>query len=199
MKQPYRTDPNPLQSRGHPRLLVPSTRWRGSRSLLILLALTVTASLLACALSGCSMTRWLEVPPGEYVVTRCPGQSTGGSPRTVQQLRVDRDSDRAVFVMTNGAEITTALTPRDKSDWPSGCPTNVLDHRMEVLGVEEPGRSEALVGPGSPVLVRDCPRDPVRIVLRADGDIGNARGSSGTACSWTDACICFAPAGDQTT
>ena len=160
--------------------------------------LVLAASLVSVALSGCSMTRWLAVASGEYIVTPCQGETYDAAPLAVRQLRIDRNDDVAVFTLANGAEIAAALTPRNREDWPSGCPTNVFDHRMEVLDVDAVSLPASLVGPGTPVLVHDCPRDPVRIVLRPDGDIGNARASSGTACSWTDSCICFKPVGDRT-
>ena len=194
MRQPHSAHPMPETGRRVHGLLDGSEARRGRRVAVMMLA--VMASLVGSGLSGCSMTRWLKVAPGEYVVTRCPGESCGGSSRAVQRLRVDGDDDVAVFTLTDGSEITSALTRRERAYWPSGCPTTVLDHFMEVLDVAEPDMLEALVGSATVVLVRDCPRDPVRVVLRADGDIGNARGSAGTACSWTDSCICFAPTGE---
>jgi hypothetical protein len=63
---------------------------------------------------------------------------------------------------------------------------------MEVLDLEE---DTLTIGPiilNEPIIVRDCPRDPMRVVLREDGEIE----ASGSACSWTDTCICFEPKRD---
>jgi hypothetical protein len=111
----------------------------------------------------------------------------------VQKLEIDRDERTAVITLADGSAIVTPFVRRDRAEWPAGCPTNIYIHRMEVLDIEQ---EELAIGPitlANPILVRDCPPDPVRVVLREDGEIGNAGGVSGSACSRTEPCICFKP------
>jgi hypothetical protein len=114
----------------------------------------------------------------------------------VQKLEIDRDERTVVITLADGSAIVAPFVPRDRAEWPAGCPTNIYAHRMEVLDIE---REQLAIGPvtlANPILVRDCPPDPVHVVLREDGEIGNAGGVSGSACSRTGPCICFKPEQD---
>jgi hypothetical protein len=167
-----------------------------NRQLCWLAALAMGAFVIGCALVGCSTTRWIGVEPGDYVVGLGTGEAHQAAAPVVRRLEIDRDDDIVRFILADGSEIVASFVPRDRAAWPAGCPTNIYTHRMEVLDIE---REELTIEPvtlSNPILVRNCPPDPVEIVLREDGDVGNARGASGSACSWTDTCIVFKPQRD---
>jgi hypothetical protein len=160
------------------------------------LAFVLSACLVGCTLAGCSPTKWVGIESGEYAVVSDWGEASEAAMRVIQKMKIDRDERVAVFALLDGSEIVTSFVPRDRAEWSAGCPTNIYTHRMEVLDIEQ---KELTIGPVTlvnPILVRDCPPDPVQIVLREDGEIGNARGASGSACSWTDTCITFKPKRD---
>jgi hypothetical protein len=155
---------------------------------------TVAAAMMAFALAagllgGCSLDRWAKVEPGEYTVVH-GGAATMPVAREIQGLAVDRDEGVMVLTLVDGSEITASLAPRDRTEWPAGCPTNIQSTRMEVLDIVPDPLSIGAASLRRPILVRDCPPDPVRIVLREDGAIGGA----GTACPYPEPCIVFAPA-----
>jgi hypothetical protein len=60
---------------------------------------------------------------------------------------------------------------------------------MEVLEIAEDPLILGSTTFNRPVLVRDCPAEPVRLVLRQDGEIGGG----GTACAFGEMCLYFAP------
>jgi hypothetical protein len=134
----------------------------------------------------------MGIESGEYTVVSNGGEANEAATRAIQEMRIDGDERTAVFTLADGSQIVTSFAPRGRADWPAGCPTNIARHRKEVLDLEE---DTLMIGPivlNKPILVRDCPRDPMRVVLREDGEIE----ASGSACSWTDTCICFEPKRD---
>jgi hypothetical protein len=149
----------------------------------------VALALVAVLLAGCSMYRWAEVEPGEYVVLRGGGAADTAALQSIQKLRIDRDNRRMVLSLVDGSEIVTSFVPRARSEWPSGCPSNIHSTRMEVLEIAEDPLTIGETALNHPILVRDCPPDPVRLVLREDGAIGGA----GNACPNLEPCIYFAP------
>jgi hypothetical protein len=60
---------------------------------------------------------------------------------------------------------------------------------MEVLDIETDPLILGATALDKPILVRDCPREPMRLVLRSDGAIGGAS----TACPYPEPCIYFVP------
>jgi hypothetical protein len=160
------------------------------RSIKILQAVSATIILFSC-LVGCTLDRSLRIDTGFYNMGGVRGKDQVEARRTIKQLAIDRDGNLAVFTLADGSEIVTEFKQRDREAWPEGCPTNIYAHRMEVMEIEQ----ETLVIGGisivNPILVRNCPPEPNQVVLREDGDIGNARGRSGTACSWSAMCIFF--------
>ncbi|MDY6876648.1 MAG: hypothetical protein SWK90_10680 [Chloroflexota bacterium] len=70
-----------------------------------------------------------------------------------------------MFTLTDGTEIVASFVPRDRAEWPSGCPANINSTRMEVLDIEEDPLTIGAVVFSDPILVRDCPPDPMRVVL----------------------------------
>jgi hypothetical protein len=149
----------------------------------------VAFALVALALGGCSMDRRARVEPGEYaVVHEGVGAALPGA-RELQGLRIDRDESRVVLTLVDGSEIVGSFVPRDRAEWPAGCPTNIYSTRMEVLDIVPDPLSVGAASLRRPILVRDCPPDPARIVLREDGAIGGG----GTACTYPEPCIYFAP------
>lgn len=143
--------------------------------------------LVGCTLSGCSTARWAGVESGEYVVVCGEGEANEVAMRAIQKMEIDRDQRVAVFTLVDGSEIVTSFVPRDRAEWPAGCPTNIGSTHMEVLDIQEDTLTIESVTFNNPILVRDCPPNPMRIVLREDGEIGG--GSS--ACTWPSECVFF--------
>jgi hypothetical protein len=113
--------------------------------------------------------------------------------RAIRAMDIDREQSLVTFALVDGAEISASFVPRDKAEWPAGCPTNIHSTHMEVLDIE----TEALTIEGltlsHPILVRACPPDPARVVLRESGKIGGG----GAACTDQGRCIFFGPAQDR--
>jgi hypothetical protein len=145
--------------------------------------------LVGVLIAGCSLDRWVEVESGEYVVLAEPGMPQAAAAREIKSLQIDQETRQVVFKLVDGSEIATSFVPRERSAWPSGCPTNIQSTRMEVLDVETDPLILGATALDRPILVRDCPREPVRLVLRSDGAIGGAS----TACPYPEPCIYFAP------
>jgi TolB protein len=148
------------------------------------------AILTAFMLAGCSLDRWSSVEPGEYIVVPDRGIAKANALREIQKLEIDRDKRLMVFTLVDGTEITASFVTRNREAWPSGCPANINSTRMEVLDiVEDPLtiKSTKAITFSHPILVRDCPPDPMRAVLREDGAIGG----SGGACTHPNKCIFF--------
>jgi hypothetical protein len=146
-------------------------------------------ALLAVPLAGCSMDRWAKVEPGEYTVVHDGVAATMTIAGEIQRLDVDRDKSLMVLTLVDGSEIVTSFVPRDRTKWPAGCPTNIQSTRMEVLDIVQAPLTIGTASLRRPILVRDCPPDPVRIVLREDGAIGGG----GTGCPDPEQCIYLAP------
>jgi hypothetical protein len=139
--------------------------------------------LLGSLLTGCLTDRRVDVAAGEYAPVHGAGSS--GLASAIQAVRVDRDNHTAWFMLTDGSQVIVSLTPLPRAEWPPGCPTNVGSTYMELLHIEEQALTIASTTFHRPVLVRNCPPDPVEIVLRSGGEIGG----SGDACTGAGECI----------
>jgi hypothetical protein len=148
----------------------------------ISLALVV---LLGSLLTGCLTGRRVEITAGEYSPVHGAGAS--GPASTIEAVRVDRDNQTAWFMLNDGSQVILSFTPLPRAEWPAGCPTNVSSTHMEVLEIETEDLTIASTTFQRPVLVRNCPPDPVEIVLRSSGEIGG----SGNACSGAGECVTF--------
>ena len=153
----------------------------------ISLPFITVAVLVGFMLAGCSLDRWVEVEPGEYGIIRARGATGQPGGVEIRQLVIDREKRLATFRLVDGTKSVVSFVPRDKIDWPSGCPANIQSTRMEILDLEMETRAIGSITFNNPVLVRNCPRNPVEVVLREDGDIGGA----GTACQSQDRCLIF--------
>jgi hypothetical protein len=156
--------------------------------------ITVAVLLTALALggvllAGCSLSRRAEVEPGEYVVLNDGATPNRAAAQEIQGVAIDRDKRLIVLTRVDGSEIVTSFVARDRTKWPAGCPSNVHSTRMEVLEIAEDPLTIGATTFSHPVLVRDCPPDPMRLVLREDGAIGGG----GSACPHPVPCIYFAP------
>lgn len=149
--------------------------------------------LAAWMLTGCSASRWVSVETGEYDVFRGWVAREIVAVRGIEKLVVDRSNDRIVFVGSDGSEVTASFTPRDRAGWPSGCPTNLGVTYMEVLDIEGDVLTIDSVEFRHPILVRNCPPEPMELVLREGGPMG---ASAGSACS-LEKCILFRSAGEK--
>jgi hypothetical protein len=177
---------------------------------------------LACVLSGCD--QWAEVPAGLYtplpasieqieMMTLEPDHPTQwvtasgikaifvdrtrARPGTPGHTRLDASQDHQIawIMFDDTTLLLVPFVPRPRAAWPSGCPSNLGSTRMEVLALamEELPLASATVQ--RPVLVRDCPPDPMKLVLRDDGAIGGG----GVACVGAETCVALAWASDTFT
>ena len=143
--------------------------------------------LTGCALAGCVRDRWVEIEPGESVAVRGIGTASEAAIQAVQKVEIDWDKHTVTFSLVDGSHIVTSFVSRERAVWPTGCPSNINSTRMEVLDIQE---STLTIEPAifsNPILVRNCPPDPMRIALREDGRIGG----SGGACTGASECIIF--------
>ena len=143
--------------------------------------------LAGCFLAGCVLDRCVKVEPGEYVALRGVGAASQAATQEIQKVEIDRGKNTAVFVLVDGSRFVVSFVSRERSSWPSGCPTNVSSTDMEVLDIQEDSLIIGSTAFSDPVLVRDCSSDPVRIALRQDGKIGGGGG----ACMGANQCILF--------
>jgi hypothetical protein len=141
--------------------------------------------LLGSSLTGCLTGRRVEVAAGEYAPVLGAGAS--GPASAIEAVHVDRDNQTAWFMLADGPQIIVSFSPLPRAEWPVGCPTNIYSTHMEVLEIETEALSIASAVFHRPVLVRNCPPEPVEIVLRSSGEIGG----TGNACSGTGECITF--------
>lgn len=160
-------------------------RMAATRTALMIAGMLLTGTLL----TGCSMDRWVEVEDGEYAIVRELEVTDTAAGREVRRLEIDREAGQMVFTLVDGSRIASSLVARDRAAWPAGCPTNIQSTRMEVLEIAEDPLRLGSTTFRQPVLVRDCPREPVRLVLREDGEMGGG----GTACPYGEVCLYFAP------
>ncbi len=145
------------------------------------------ALLLGCVLAGCSVDRWASVEPGDYAPVQSIGPSSEVAVQAIQTLRIDRDENAAIFTLADGSKLTASFVPRSSGEWPAGCPSNIHSTYMEVLDIEQEALTIGSLTFRDPILVRNCPPDPVRVALREDGEIGGG----GSACTGSDKCFLF--------
>ncbi len=145
--------------------------------------------LVGWAIGACSATRWAEIESGTYVVVEGRGNSAQTAGRAIQRLEIDQDAQIAVLALADGSETAIPFVPRERTEWPAGCPSNIGSTRMEVLDLALDALSIGSTTFDSPILVRACPPNPIRLVLRQDGEIGGGGG----ACIWPSECIILGP------
>ena len=158
-----------------------------------IVTLTVVYILLLAGLTGCSLDRWERVEAGEYVQTSRQGVSSQVGRGVIQRMEVNRQDRMVTLFLDDGSVIRSSFASRDKQDWPAGCPTNFYMTHMEVLDLKA---AELTIGSYTfrePILARNCPGNPERVVLRSDGEMGG----SGTACKYQQECIYFKRLGAQ--
>mgnify|MGYP001814009311 CR=1 FL=1 len=159
------------------------------RKTTILSASIATLTLVTVLLSACSLDRRATVEPGAYAILDDGAARSLAVAREIQSLEIDRDQNLMTLTLLDGSQIVASFVPRERQDWADGCPTNINSTRMEVLDIVQDPLIIGATSLSRPIVVRDCPRDPVRIVLREDGAIGGAF----TACPHPEPCISFAP------
>jgi hypothetical protein len=160
---------------------------RDRRNAMAVAGVIAALALFGVLVSGCSMSRWAEVEPGEYVALHGSPATHDIAARRTEKLVIDRDRRQILLTFADGSEILTSFVPRERAEWPSGCPSNVNSTRMEVLQIAEDPLTVGATAFSHPILVRDCPTDPARLVLRGDGAIGGG----GSACPHPEPCIFF--------
>ena len=129
---------------------------------------------------GCSIDRWAEVEPGEYAAIDVHSESNGLTISGIEKLIVERESNTITIKLQDGSQVVTTFVPRNKQDWPAGCPSNIGSTRMEVLDIQNDNLSIGGMTFSNPILVRNCPPEPNIIIIREDGNIGGG----GSACAW---------------
>jgi hypothetical protein len=157
---------------------------------LIFGVIALTFIIITPILTGCSFDKLVEVAEGDYIPVNAETRGHDDSGISlIESINVDRDRDTVEVRLMDGAIINVSFNARPKAEWPSGCPANLGSTKMEVLDlmVEDLAISHIILK--SPVLVRNCPQDPEKVILREDGHIGG----SGTACAGNDRCIHFKP------
>ena len=139
--------------------------------------------------AGCSLDRYLPIDSGYYAVQRSEEREAGHPPPWIQVVEINRDRKEVILTLRKGAPVQVPYLPREKMDWPAGCPGNLFSQHMEVFDLqvnEEQARALVLE---DPILVRNCPGTPYQLVLREDGELGGAF----TACSDPASCLYFLP------
>jgi len=149
----------------------------------------IILGVLVGVLAAVQRDRWACVGAGEYTAIASTGAAHGDASQCIEKLCIDRAAATATFTLVDGSQIRTQFVSRSRSTWPRGCPSNLRSTRMEVLELQ----SKALIaGPRAyrhPVLIRDCPKGPPRVVLRSDGAMGG-----GVACLGASSCVVFVDA-----
>ena len=150
--------------------------------------LTLAFTIVLTIFSGCSFDKYVEVTEGKYIpVNTGTANHDDSGIRLIESMTVDRQNETLEIHLTDGTVIDSAFISRLKEEWPSGCPANIGSTKMEVLDLEVDELAIGHILLNNPVLVRDCPQNPERVVLREDGQIGG----SGTACAGNDRCFHF--------
>ena len=149
--------------------------------------LTLVVILTFSLLTGCSMDRWVEVEGGDYVPADTDSVHTSPAADLINSMHIDRENNSIKLILTDGSTITNSFSMRPKQEWPSGCPANLGSTRMEVLDLELNKITIENIVINDPILVRNCPDNPKRVILREDGQSGGA----GTACAQNVTCIHF--------
>lgn len=155
---------------------------------MVKLAAVLLIAVVLSTLLGCSTDRWTEVEPGEYTVIDVHSESNGATISGIETLVVDRESNTIAIELQDGSPVVVTFVPRQKEDWPAGCPSNIGSTYMEVFDIQSSNLSIGGITFDNPILVRNCPPSPNTVVLREDGTIGGA----GSACAWPDEDIHFA-------
>jgi hypothetical protein len=145
------------------------------------------AILVVLVLAGCSADRWSRVEPGKYVVAPGQGAVHAVARQAIQKLVIDRNKEELVFTLVDGTETVVSFVARGRAAWPSGCPSNINVTRMEVLDITQDSLVTGSLTFDKPILVRNCPPNPLQLVLREDGPVGG----SGGACPVINECVFF--------
>lgn len=154
----------------------------------LVLPVWITALTLVLLLAGCTLDRWAEVPPGAYAVSTEGGWANQIARGELRRLVIDRDADELLFEFQDGSQTIVLFSALQRADWPAGCPGNINATRMEVLELEVDRLTLGSLTLMDPILVRDCPPEPMLLVLMEAGPVGG----SGNACSYRRACVFLA-------
>ena len=138
-------------------------------------------------LSACSLDPKAVIDPGDYTVTSDLGAANKVGRETIIKMNVDLETQQVTIFFTDGTQRTIAYTPRPASEWPKGCPTNIYSTQMEVFDLVVTDLEIGSLTIIEPILVRNCPEEPNKVILQEDGEIGGA----GTGCLNFTECIFF--------
>ena len=143
--------------------------------------------LFVLTLVACSLDRRATIESGDYIVTSDWSIANQVGARFAQTMSIDREKGHIYFKMVDGSYSFFTFVVRNQDEWPRGCPTNIHSTCMEVFEIDTEILTVGNLVFRVPILVRNCPPDPMRLVLREDGVIGG----SGNGCANYDECIFF--------
>lgn len=157
--------------------------------IVLIATMVVSFGLTITLLNGCSFDRYVEVEDGDYVPVDTESIHDSPTADLIYGMHIDRENNSMKLMLEDGSIISSFFSARPKQDLPSGCPANLGSTKMEILDLEVRELAIGTIVINHPVLVRNCPDDPERVILREDGQIGGV----GTACAQDDRCIHFKP------
>jgi len=140
--------------------------------------------------AGCSLDRYLPIENGYYTAGDSRVSEVGHPPPWISGLDVDRQAKVVTLYLRKGDPVEVPFFVREKDAWPAGCPSNLYSQHMEVIDLQVNREEAELLGLEDPILARNCPESPPRLVLREDGEVGG----SSTACPYPVSCLYFLPA-----
>ncbi len=140
--------------------------------------------------AGCSLDRYLPIKGGYYAAAKS-GTSDGRHPSPwIEGLIVDYRGKVVTLYLRKGDPVEVPFSVRERDAWPTGCPSNLYSQHMEVVDLQVNREEAEILGLEDPILARNCPESPPRLVLREDGEMGG----SSTACPYPVSCLYFLPA-----
>lgn len=139
--------------------------------------------------AGCSLDRYLPIGSGYYAVQQSEEGEAGHPPPWIEGLEVNRGGQEVTIYLRKGDPVHVPYSAREQAAWPAGCPGGLYSQRMEVLDLYLDQEDTGLLGLEVPILVRNCPENPYRLVLREEGELGGPF----TACPYPEDCLYFYP------
>ena len=105
----------------------------------------------------------------------------------IDSVFIDGDNRTVWILFEDTSLLVHAYETTPQHQWMEGCPTNLSTTLMQVgnLGLHELAVGTEVLP--EPILVRDCPADPVELVLRDGGNTTNG----GNACTGAQVCQVF--------
>lgn len=132
--------------------------------------------------SGCERQRWRAAEPGRYTQIRGSDDVSNDAARELHSLTVYRRTNDLLLIFADGSEQVVSFTTRQREAWPAGCPTNLVQHRMEVLDLTIDTITIGDWSVDHPILVRNCPGEPEELVLCEEAPVGGGGSAVRESC-----------------